>query len=118
MKAPLNAALLRLYTDEDAMSGDRSLFEEIVKRARGAGLAGATVLRGRMGYGASAHLHQQRPFDLSQNLPVVIELVDEEARLRAFLETLTDLHDVGLVTLEKVEVLRYGGAAAEAAPRD
>lgn len=109
MKAPTKAVLLRLYTDEDAMFGDRPLIEVIVQRALESRLAGATALRGRMGFGQSARLHAHQLFDLGSNLPVVIEIVDEEASLRAFLPTLDDLRGIGLVTFEKVEVLRYGG---------
>lgn len=113
MQIPGQAVLLRIYTDENALSGAESLISVIVKRARAARLAGATVLRGRMGFGESARLHEVRPFDLSDNLPVVVEIVDEEFRLRSFLATLADLTDIGLVTFEKVEVLRYGGHQAE-----
>lgn len=113
MKAPTQAVLLRLYTDEDAMLGDRSLVEVIVHRAREARLAGATALRGLMGFGESARLHAHQLFDLGSNLPVVIEFVDDEASLRAFVATLSDLRGIGLVTFEKVEVLRYGGHHTE-----
>ncbi len=113
MQTPGQAVLLRIYTDESALIGDQSLLDTIVKRARLARLAGATVLRGRKGFGESARIHEHRPFDLNDNLPVVIEIVDEEERLRTFLATLDDLTDIGLVTLEKVEVLRYGGHHTE-----
>ena len=103
------AALLRVYTDEDALVGDRSLAETLVLRARSAGLAGATVLRGRSGFGAASRLHAHRAIDLRDNLPVVVEIVDQELALRAFASSLVDLEDIGLVTLERVEVLRYGG---------
>jgi PII-like signaling protein len=79
--------------------------------AREAGLAGSTVLRGRMGFGEASHLHAHRPFDLSDNLPMVVELVDEDDKLRAFLDTLSDLAGIGLATVEKVEVARYGRGA-------
>ncbi|MBL8772230.1 MAG: DUF190 domain-containing protein [Phenylobacterium sp.] len=108
MKAPTQAVLMRIYTDEDALVGDRALAEVVVARAREAHLAGATVLRGQMGFGATSRLHASRPFELRRNLPVVVELVDEDSALRAFLARLDDLHDIGLVTLEKVEVVRYG----------
>ncbi|MDP1616576.1 DUF190 domain-containing protein [Phenylobacterium sp.] len=108
MLAPSSAMLLRIYTDEDALFGDQPLTTLIVKRARAAQLAGATVLRGSLGYGHSSRLHTHRPFGLDDNLPVVIEIVDAEAPLRAFVDTLDDLHDIGLITFEKVEVVRYG----------
>ena len=100
-------ALLRIFTDEAALHGDRRLFEIVVDRARESGLLGATVLRGRVGYGhAPAH---PRGF-LDHNYPLVIELIDEEHRLRAFVTSLSDLHGIGLATLEKVEPL-IGGRA-------
>ena len=80
MKAPGSAVLLRIYTDENALIGDRSLVDDIVRHAREAGLAGATVLRAIQGFGESAHVHQRRAFNLNDNLPVVIEIVDEENR--------------------------------------
>jgi PII-like signaling protein len=113
MKTPTQAVLMRIYTDEDALVGDRALVEIIVRRAREAHLAGATVLRGRMGFGHAARLHTHRPFDLRDNLPVVVELVDEEARLRAFLGRLDDLAEIGLITFEKVEVVRYRSPSPE-----
>lgn len=109
MQTPGQAVLLRIYTDETALVGDRPLIDIIVARARDARLAGATVLRGRKGFGASTRVHENRAFDLSDNLPVVVEIVDQEAPLRAFLASLDDLKDIGLVTFEKVEVLHYGG---------
>lgn len=116
MQSPGQAVLLRIYTDERALVGDRALVDVIVRRAADAHLAGATVLRGRKGFGESARIHEARAFDLSDNLPVVIEIVDEEDRLRGFIATLQDLKDIGLVTFEKVEVLRYGGHHAESHP--
>jgi PII-like signaling protein len=80
-------------------------------------LAGATVLRGPMGFGQSRRLHNANILDLSGDLPLVIEIVDAEDKLRAFCRSLGDLKDIGLVTLEKVEILHYGQAAADAAER-
>ncbi|NQE65330.1 MULTISPECIES: DUF190 domain-containing protein [unclassified Caulobacter] len=113
MQIPGQAVLLRIYTDDNASVGDRSLRDVIVQRAREARLAGATVLRGNKGFGESARVHEPRPFEFNDNLPIVIEIVDEEARLRAFLPALADLKDIGLMTFEKVEVLRYGGHRAQ-----
>lgn len=106
------ALLLRVYTDENAAFGDRRFFEALVDRARDAGLAGATVLRGLRGFGASSVMHGDRGFDLTRNLPVVVEIVDEEAKLRPFIAALEQGDEIGLVTLEKVEVVRYGGHRA------
>jgi PII-like signaling protein len=108
MQAPQQAALMRIYTEEAARDGGRPLYEAIVLRARQAGLAGATVLRGPMGFGQSARIHNANILDLAANLPMVIEIVDAEEKLRAFLPTLEGLRDIGLVTFEKVEVVHYG----------
>lgn len=105
MLIPAKAALLRIFTEERAKDGSKPLFESIVLKARDAKLAGATVLRGPMGFGASAHIHNANILDLSANLPLVIEIVDEEEKLRAFVASLEIIKDVGLVTLERVDVL-------------
>jgi PII-like signaling protein len=110
MHAPQSAVLLRIYTEEGKMSGHRPLYEDIVLKARAAGLAGATVLRGPMGYGLHAQIHTAKILDLSARLPLVIEIVDEEAKVQAFMAELDAIKDLGLVTLEKVEVLHYGSA--------
>jgi PII-like signaling protein len=108
MDIPTHSALLRIYTEEADRDGMRPLYESIVLKAREAGLAGATVLRGPMGYGVSTRIHTARILDLSANLPMVIEIVDAEDKLRAFASTLAGLKDIGLVTLGPVEVLHYG----------
>jgi PII-like signaling protein len=100
-----NSALMRIYTDEQSRAGHKSLFEAIVSRARESGLSGATVLRGPMGFGRSHHIQNASILNLSANLPVVVEIVDEEQKLRAFFRELENMRDIGLVTLEKVEVL-------------
>src|SRR5579864_8106188 len=105
---PPTAVLLRIYTEEGRMNNHRPLYEDVVLKARDAGLAGATVLRGPMGYGAHSRIHTAKILDLSARLPLVIEIVDEEAPLRAFLATLESAPDLGLVTLERVEVVHYG----------
>jgi hypothetical protein len=110
MEIPAASALLRIYTEEGRRDGPRALYESVVLKARAAGLAGATVLRGPMGFGESAHIHTATILDLSANLPMVIEIVDAEEKLRAFAATLAGMKDIGLVTLERVEVLHYGHA--------
>ncbi|QTN20833.1 DUF190 domain-containing protein [Brevundimonas sp. AJA228-03] len=97
--------LMRIYTDEGAYFGDRKVFEIVAERARSAGLAGATVLRALVGFGHSPHLHRRHVLDDDQSL--IVELLDHDSRLRAFLETLADLEHLGPVTLEGVEVLRW-----------
>jgi len=108
MTIPATAALLRIYTEERAKDGSKPLYEAIVLKARADGLAGATVLRGPMGYGQSQKLHNANILDLAGDLPLVIEIVDVEDKLRRFVSTLGDMRDIGLMTLEKVEVLHYG----------
>ena len=114
MKAPQTAVLLRIYTEEAKRSDHKPLYEEIVLKARAAGLAGATVLRGPMGFGESARIHTANILDLSANLPLVIEIVDAEDKLRAFAATLEGMSDIGLVTLAPAEVWHYGHAAKAA----
>jgi PII-like signaling protein len=99
---------MRIYTDESARAGHKALFETIVRKARDEGIAGATVLRGPMGFGHSARIQNAGILNLSSSLPLVIEIVDEEEKLRAFFHTLEGMKDIGLVTIEKVEVLHYG----------
>jgi uncharacterized protein len=110
MQAPQPAVLLRIYTEEGKMSHHRPLYEDIVMRARAAKIAGATVLRGPMGYGLHAKIHTAKILELSAKLPLVIEIVDEESKIRAFMADLDSIKDLGLVTLEKVEVLHYGSS--------
>lgn len=96
---------MRIYTDESARSGHKSLFEHIVCKARDEGIAGATVLRGPMGFGHTHRIQNASILNLSGNLPLVIEIVDEEEKLRNFLASIENMKDIGLVTLEKVEIL-------------
>jgi PII-like signaling protein len=103
-----HAALLRIFTRERARGGGRALYEAIVLKAREAGLAGATVLRGPLSFGQSKKLHNANILNLSDDLPIVIEIVDAEDKLRAFCTSLESFKDIGLVTLEKVEILHYG----------
>ncbi|MGA2951792.1 MAG: DUF190 domain-containing protein [Caulobacteraceae bacterium] len=102
-----SAVLLRIYTEEARRSGGRPLYEDIVLKARAAGLAGATVLRGPMGYGSHGKLHSAKIIDLSGNLPLVIEIVDTEDKVRTFADQLREIEDLGLVTLERVEVIHW-----------
>jgi hypothetical protein len=100
--------LLRIFIGESDRSGHRPLYEAIVLKAREAHLAGATVLRGPMGFGHSSRLHTAKILRLSEDLPLVIEIVESEAKIRAFLPMLDAMMTSGLVTLEKVQVLQYG----------
>ena len=109
MQLPQDAMLLRVFIGENDRHGARPLYEAIVLKARERGLAGATVIRGPMGYGASSRLHTAKILRLSEDLPLVIEIVDSEDKIQAFLPALEKMMTAsGLVTLEKVQVIRYG----------
>jgi uncharacterized protein len=108
MSLPRDAMLLRIFFGEDDRYQGRPLYESFVLAARDAKLAGATVLRGPMGFGRSSRLHTTKILRLSQDLPLIIEIVDTEEAIKAFLPTLDTMMGSGLVTLEKVQVLQYG----------
>ena len=105
------AVLLRVFIGESDKVGHSPLHEVIVKKAREAGLAGATVLKGVLGYGATDHIRTTKILDLSADLSMVVEIVDEEARIDAFRPTLSALIEEancgGLVTLENIRVIHY-----------
>lgn len=107
-KLPSEAKLLRIFFGEADRFEGRPLHEAIVLKAREMGLAGATVLRGSMGFGKSSRLHTAKILRLSADLPLLIEIVDTEEKIDAFLPVLDTMMGSGLVTLEKVTVLRYG----------
>ena len=102
-------AIMRIYTDERARGEHGPLYDTIVKRAGDAGIAGATVLRGVIGFGIDGNVQRASILDLSGNLPLTVELVDDEDKLRAFFKSLEGLSDIGLVTLQEIEVLHYDG---------
>jgi PII-like signaling protein len=108
MQIPKQAVLLRIFIGENDRSDGRPLYEAIVLKAREQHLAGATVLRGPMGFGASSRLHTSKILRLSEDLPLVIEIVDSEEKINAFLPTLDGMMTSGLITMEKVQVLQYG----------
>jgi PII-like signaling protein len=108
MQIPRQALLLRIFIGEDDKFGGSPLHEAIVLKARELHLAGATVLRGPMGFGASSRLHTTKILRLSDDLPLVIEIVDSEDKINGFLPTLDGMMTSGLITLEKVQVLQYG----------
>ena len=109
MNIPESAMLLRIFLGESDQHEGRPLYEAIVLMARERQLAGATVLRGPMGYGRSSRLHTARILRLSEDLPIVVEIVDAEDKIKAFLPELESIMGGGLVTLEKVTVVRYVG---------
>jgi len=112
MQIPKQALLLRIFIGEDDKLGGSPLYEAIALKAREMHLAGATVLRGPMGFGASSRLHTTKILRLSEDLPLVIEIVDSEEKINDFLPVLDKMMSSGLVTLEKVQVLQYGTKAA------
>ena len=111
MQIPKQAVLLRIFIGEDDKFEGRPLYEAIVMKAREMHLAGATVLRGPMGFGASSRLHTTKILRLSEDLPVVIEIVDSEQKIDDFLPLIDKMMSSGLITLEKVQVLQYGTKA-------
>ena len=108
MRIPRDAVLLRIFIGEDDRFEHQPLYEAIVLKAREQHLAGATVLRGPMGFGHSSRLHTAKILRLSEDLPFVIEIVDSEEQINAFLPVLDKMMGSGLVTMEKVQVLQYG----------
>ncbi|HYM33174.1 MAG TPA: DUF190 domain-containing protein [Candidatus Cybelea sp.] len=108
MQVPRDAVLLRIFIGEDDRHDGKPLYEAIVLKAREMQLAGATVLRGPMGFGHSSRLHTTKILRLSEDLPFVIEIVDAKDKIDTFLPVLDAMMTSGLVTLEKVQVLQYG----------
>jgi uncharacterized protein len=107
MHLPEDAVLLRIFIGESDRYQHQPLYQAIVLKARELELAGATVLRGPMGFGKSSHLHTAKILRLSMDLPIVIEIVDTEEKVNAFLLVLEEMMGGGLVTLERVKVIRY-----------
>jgi PII-like signaling protein len=109
MQIPEDAVLLRIFIGESDRHGHQPLYQAIVVKAREMQMAGATVLRGPMGFGKSSHLHTAKILRLSMDLPIVIEIVDSEEKVNAFLPVLDDMMGGGLVTLERAKVIRHRG---------
>lgn len=107
MHLPEDAVLLRIFIGESDRHEHRPLYEAIVLKARELQLAGATVLRGPLGFGKSSRLHTAKVLRLSMDLPIVIEIVDSAQKIDAFLPVLDHMMQGGLITLEKVKVIRY-----------
>jgi len=107
MHIPQDAVLLRIFIGESDRYEHQPLYQAIVLKARELQLAGATVLRGPMGFGKSSHLHTAKILRLSMDLPMVIEIVDSEEKVNAFLPVLDKMIGGGLVTLERAKVIRY-----------
>jgi len=107
MKLPAEADLLRVFIGESDKFEGRPLYEAIVHEARKRGMAGATVLRGALGFGAHSRLHSAKILRLSEDLPMVVEIVDKPERIEEFLPKLDAMIDEGMVTIEKVQVFAY-----------
>ncbi|MGH7931713.1 MAG: DUF190 domain-containing protein [Candidatus Binataceae bacterium] len=112
MQVPRDAVLLRIFIGESDHHGGKPLYEAIVLKARAMHMAGATVLRCPMGYGKTSHLHSSKILRLSEDLPMIVELVDSQDKVDQFLPVLDGMIGSGLVTVEKVQVLRYGEPVA------
>ena len=107
MKMPEEGLMLRIFIGEADYHNGKLLYEEIVMKAREMNLAGATVLKGIMGFGAHSRLHTSKLLRLSQDLPIVIEMVDTEEKLQKILPYLDEVVEEGMITMEKMRILHY-----------
>ena len=107
MKIPEEGQLLRIFIGESDRWKGKPLYEAIILKAREMGIAGATMLRGMMGYGAASRIHTAKILRLSEDLPIVVEIVDSKEKITALLPTIEEMVHEGLVTLENVRVLQY-----------
>jgi uncharacterized protein len=107
MRIPSEGKLLRIFIGEADQWHGKPLFQEIVMLARQEGMAGATVLKGILGFGCKSHLHKAQIFRLSEDLPMVIEMVDSEEKIKGFLPHLDEMVREGLITLERAQVIMY-----------
>jgi uncharacterized protein len=113
MLLPRDATLLRVFIGESDRFEGHPLYEAIVLKARELHMAGATVLRGPMSFGKSSRLHSAKILRLSEDLPIVVEIVDSPQQIDQFLPILEPMISSALVTVEKVQVIRYGDAAVD-----
>jgi PII-like signaling protein len=111
MNTPEDGYLLRIFIGESDRHGPRPLYEAVVLKAREAGLGGATVLRGVMGFGKNSVLHTAKILRLSEDLPMVVEIVESLEKIEQFLPVLDEMMGDGLVTIEKVRVIKYEGTS-------
>jgi PII-like signaling protein len=107
MKIPEEGQLLRIFIGESDRWKGKPLYEAIILKAREMGIAGATMLRGMMGYGGASRIHTAKILRLSEDLPIVVEIVDSKEKITALLPTIEEMVQEGLVTLENVRVLQY-----------
>ncbi|MGV8945759.1 MAG: DUF190 domain-containing protein [Lutibacter sp.] len=112
-----NAKLLRIFIGESDKIGFESLYETIVFEAKKEGLSGATVTRGIMGFGANSKIHTSKLLEISSDLPIIIEIVDTDEKIKDFTKIVENLFEEsksgGLITLEKAEIIRYKAKASE-----
>ena len=113
MRLPEEAELLRIFIGESDHHHGRPLYEAIVLEARKRGMAGATVLRGVMGFGADSRMHTAKILRLSEDLPIIVEIVDKPERIAEFLPELDQMIQEGLITLEKARVIAYRHSGAQ-----
>lgn len=109
MQLPEDSEILRIFIGESDKHEGRPLYEAIVEEARRRGMAGATVLRGMLGFGIHSRLHSAKVLRISEDLPMVVEIVDKPERIEAFIPDLEKMVADGLVTIEKVKVIVYRG---------
>jgi len=107
MKLPEEAEVLRVFIGESDRHDGRPLYEEIVREARRLGMAGATVIRGALGFGVHSRIHTTKLLRLSEDMPMVVEIIDSPAKIEAFLPTIDAMVGEGLITVEKVRVVAY-----------
>ena len=107
MKLPSEAEILRIFIGESDKYNGRPLYEAIVEEARKSGMAGATVTRGVLGFGAHSRIHTAKILRLSEDLPLIVEIIDKPERIEAFLPGLDKMVEEGLITVEKVRVVAY-----------
>ena len=113
MKLPSEGKLLRIFIGDSDRYEGRPLYEWLVLKAKEQGLAGATVLRGLMGFGANSRVHTAKILRLSEDLPIIIEIVDTEEKIRAFLSEIDGVIKEGLATLEKADVQIYRSSSRQ-----
>ncbi len=107
MKLTEQGYLLRIFVGENDKYNNKPVYEEIVYKARELKMAGATVIKGIMGFGADAHLHSAKILRISDDLPIIIEIVDTEEKINQLLQYINDIVEEGLITLEKIKVIKY-----------
>jgi uncharacterized protein len=113
MKIPADGKLLRIFIGENDRWEGKPLWEEIILLARKMGMSGATAIKGFMGFGCKSHMHTAKILRLSEDLPIIVELVDSEEKINAFIPHLDEMVKEGLITLEKAQVIMYRAPTPE-----